>query len=174
MYTNNKKIKIKIPAAKIREITHGQGEIEQYVNELLTLIEEDIENAIENQQQFAMTELNTIFDVPYMSNKDAQRDIYYLMAQALIKAGYYPRIKYLGTKAENQRVFVYTRWNTAEDVTINKYKDTFLKQIAIKPNTYESRFIEQHLDNTTKKRYPLHNTKKNNTTKNNKRKYQIT
>ena len=125
----DKRVRVKLPAIKVREMANGNGEVENYVREILPLIEEDIENALENEETHAMTEINTIFDVPYMKNSNAQRDVYYLMCQVLIKAGYYPELIFQGKKAENQRVFVVTRWKSHKEDEANDYKTHFLKQI---------------------------------------------
>lgn len=152
------KVRIRIPAHKVKERTRGAVEIAEYVNEAIALIEEDIENAIENQQSMAITEINTSFDIPCMSNRDAQRDIYFLIGQALIKAGYFPLIEYIGEKSEDQRVFVYTRWNTEKDVEVNDYKDQFLKQITVKTKKSDpmSSYMQKIMENssTKQKRQP--------------------
>lgn len=125
------KIKIMIPAYRILEKTKGCGEIERYVNEHLALIEADIENALENEEHRSITELGTCFDVPYMNNQQAQRDVYFHTAQALVKAGYRPAMKFVGKLAQNQRVFIVVYWKTREAVQIDDYKDEFLRQITL-------------------------------------------
>ena len=125
------KIRIMIPAYRIIEKTKGCGEIEKYVNENLALIEADIENALENEETMSVTELGTTFDVPYMNNQQAQRDVYFHTAQALVKAGYLPMMKFAGKLAQVQRVFIVVRWKTREAVQIDDYKDEFLRQITI-------------------------------------------
>jgi hypothetical protein len=120
-----------IPAYRILEKTKGCGEIEKYVNEHLALIEGDIENALENEELYSITELGTCFDVPYMNNQQAQRDVYFHTAQALVKAGYRPAMKFVGKLAQNQRVFIIVRWKTREAVQIDDYKDEFLRQITL-------------------------------------------
>ncbi len=125
------KIKVMIPAYRILEKTKGCGEIEKYVNEHLALIEADIENALENEEHQSITELGTCFDVPYMNNQQAQRDVYFHTAQALVKAGYRPMMKFVGKLAQNQRVFIIVRWKTHEAAQIDDYKDEFLRQITI-------------------------------------------
>ena len=123
-----------IPAYRVREKIKGGGEIECYVNQTLKLLEGDIEDALENEKLYAVTELDTVFDIPYMKNQDAQRDVYFHIAQALIKASYIPRIMFYDKKNQSQRVFMLTTWVSKEDKEIDKYKDDFLKAISIKPN----------------------------------------
>lgn len=141
---SGKKVRVRLHANRIREKARGSGEVEKYAQEALELISEDIENALENEEKYAETEISTTFTVPYMSQKDAQRDIYYLIGQALIKSGYYPLIRFQGSRAENQRVFVYTSWETKQEEQHVKYKDEFLRQITMKPKTPEEHYKEQY------------------------------
>ena len=125
------KIKVMIPAYRILEKTKGGGEIERYVNQHLALIEADIEDALENEISFAKTELDTTFAVPYMTNQQAQRDVYYHTAQALLKSGYQPRLKFFGRRADTQKVFIVVRWANQQEQRIDTYKDEFIRQITI-------------------------------------------
>jgi hypothetical protein len=125
------KIRVVIPAYRIAEKIKGCGEIEKYVNQHIELIEADMENALENEEPFSITELDTTFNVPYMNNKQAQREVYFHTAQALVKAGYRPQLKFLGKLAQTQRVFLVLRWKAKEEKQIDDYKDEFLRQITI-------------------------------------------
>lgn len=135
------KIKVIIPAYRILEKTKGGGEIERYVNQHLSLVEADIEDALENEIPYARTELDTTFSVPYMTNQQAQRDVYYHTAQALLKAGYQPKLKFFGKRADTQRVFVMVRWANQQERRIDDYKDEFLRQITIKDNDADQALI---------------------------------
>ena len=132
------KIKVLIPAYRIIEKTKGGGEIEKYVNQHLAIIEADIENALENEENHSMTELDTTFFVPYMNNQQAQRDVYFHTAQALVKAGYHPKLKFVGKLSQVQRVFLIVRWKTKEAKQIDDYKDEFLRQITLLENDTKS------------------------------------
>lgn len=130
LYMSNR-IKVLIPAYRIVEKTKGCGEIEKYVNLQLANIEADIENALENEESNSITELDTVFEVPYMSSQQAQRDIYFHTAQALVKSGYHPKLKFVGKLSQVQRVFMIVRWHTKQERQIDDYKDEFLRQITI-------------------------------------------
>jgi hypothetical protein len=135
---SDNKLRRLIPAYRILEKTKGGGEIEKYVNQHLSLIEADIENALENEESMSITELDTTFFVPYMSNQQAQRDVYFHTAQALVKAGYHPKLKFVGKLSQIQRVFLVVRWKTREAKQIDDYKDEFLRQITIADNDTKS------------------------------------
>lgn len=125
------KARIIIPAYRIAEKTRSSREIQDYVNQHLALIEADIETALENEIDFAITELDVVFQIPYMSYRDAQREVYYHTAHALMKAGYFVRLKFLGLRADDQRVFLVTRWINHKEKQIDTYKDDFLRQITL-------------------------------------------
>jgi len=138
---SGKRVKVRIPACRVRERTSGMGFIEDYVNEIIPLVEEDIENAIENEKNYSYTEIDTLFDIPYMSNKDAQRDVYYLLAMVLIKAGYYPEYRMDGRKSETQKVYILVRWKNIKDAQNDTYKDDFLRQITKATNVKNNNVV---------------------------------
>lgn len=125
------KIKVMIPAYRVREKTQGAYEIAGYVNQMLNLIESDIEDALENEHPYAITELDTWFSVPYMNNVRAQRKVYVNLAQTLIRAKYMPKLFFMGGKAQSQRVFIYTTWLSQQEDTNEAYENEFLKSITV-------------------------------------------
>ena len=141
---SGKKVRVKLHASRIREKARGGGEIEEYAQEILDNVSEDIEDALENEEKYSKTEVGTIFDVPCMSLADAQRDVYYLACQALVKSGYHPLIKFGGNTADSQHVFIYTSWETKQDEHNSNYKDDFLRQITMKPRTDDQKYQEYY------------------------------
>lgn len=141
---SGKKVRVRLHANRIREKARGGGEIEEYAQEALDIISEDIEDALENEDKYSKTEISTFFDVPYMTPKEAQRDVYYLIGQALLKSGYHPLIEFSGKTTDTQKVFVYISWETKQDEQHSSYKDDFLKQITMKPKTQEQKYQEQY------------------------------
>ena len=134
-----RKITVNLPASVVKNRLRGDGVVEDYAEEILRLIEEDIQDAMENEKTSVITEIGTNFSVPNMSNMAAQRDIYYLVCNALIKADYSPRLLCNGVRSETQRVFILTKWRTPIDEEHEKYKDEFLSKITISVNTSKSR-----------------------------------
>lgn len=129
------RIRVKLPASLVRNRTLGSSDIEEYAQEIISLIEEDIENALERRENNCTTEIGANFDVSYMKNADAQREIYYLVMKSLIEAGYYPKIYIHGRKAERQKVFMITNWNSRKDRELVSYKDKFLRQNTVKKSS---------------------------------------
>jgi len=125
------KVRVLIPAYRIREKLRGKGEIEKAVNNLLGLVESDIEDAMENQLSFATTELDTYFEIPYMKNVDAQRKVYFYLTQSLAKANYTPRLLFTDKRAEKQRVILYTTWKMKQEEQVNDYETRFLRSITL-------------------------------------------
>ena len=125
------KIKVMIPAYHVREKTRGAYEIAGFVNQMLSLVEADIEDAIENEYPFAQTELDTDFVVPFMNNVTAQRKVYYNLAQTLVKANYTPRFLFINKKAEKQRVILYTTWKLKQEDAMDEYENQFIKSITV-------------------------------------------
>ncbi len=126
-----RRIRVNLPISVLKDKLRGDGYIEDYAEEILRDIECDIEEAIENERSSVITEVDTIFNVPNMSNSAAQRDIYYLVCVALIKAGYSPKLLCQGVKSETQRVFIMTKWKDLINLEQDKYKDEFLSKITI-------------------------------------------
>lgn len=126
-----RKICVNLSSSVVKDKLRGDGYIEDYAEEILRDIEFDIEDAIENERTSVITEISTNFNVPNMSNKIAQRDIYYLVCVALIKAGYSPKLLCQGNRSNTQRVFILTKWKDFINSEHDKYKDEFLSKITI-------------------------------------------
>jgi hypothetical protein len=121
-----------LPAYKLRKQSKGDGFIEDYVNDILGLIEDDIEQAIERKELQAKSEIPTNFDIPHMANKKAQMYIYFHTMKALKTAEYIPRLELVGGD-HKQKAYMHTKWITKDDVEQEKYMNEFLKAHSVKP-----------------------------------------
>lgn len=117
--------------------SNGDGFIEDYVNELLCVIEEDIKLAIDNKRNFSRTEVPTNFNVPSMPNWRAQKHIYFHTLRALKSAQYFPTILIQGAKSESQQVFIYVKWFSKEDEEMEMYMDKYIKMHSMDPEVLE-------------------------------------
>lgn len=117
-----------IPAYKILEQVSGSGYVEEVVNEILTTIEEDIQSIIDSPEKrnYSMTEVPTIFDVPGMTNQRAQMYVYYHVIRALKKSEFIPKVKFVGDKSHNQRVYFYVSWFSKDDVDMERYMNEYI------------------------------------------------
>jgi len=121
-----------IPAVKLRKQSKGDSFIEDYVNDILGLIEDDIILANERKELYSRTEVPTNYDVPFMSNARAQKYIYYHTLKALKSAEYIPRLQ-LDGKTHNQKAYIHIRWITKDDIDQERYMDEFLTAHSVKP-----------------------------------------
>jgi hypothetical protein len=126
-----------IPAYKIIDQVQGKGFIEDYVNDLLPVIEDDIKKVIDEAEKknFSVTELPTTFDIPGMDNRRAQLHIYFHLIRALKKSHYFPKIKIDGTNPKTQRVFMYVKWLSSDDIELEQYMNEFIKAHSMREKT---------------------------------------
>jgi hypothetical protein len=129
-----------IPAFKLRKQSKGDGFIEDYVNDNLGLIEDSIISANERKQLYAVTEIPTNYDVPFMDNARAQKHIYFHTLKALKSAEYKPSLR-LDGKDHRQRAYVIVRWVTKDDIDEEKYMDEFLTAHSVQPKTIQQSII---------------------------------
>jgi hypothetical protein len=115
------KHQIIIPAYHFKKYTQSDSIIEEYVNDALRVINEDIQNAFDNEKTSAITEISTMFDVPGLTHARAQRYVYFHILQALEQAHYIPRIE-----IQEKRVFMHITWITKEDRSAELYMDKFI------------------------------------------------
>lgn len=122
-------------ADEIRQTVRGSGFVEEQAYDILLVIEQDIERAIENKKDSAITEIATNIDIPPMKRLDAQRAVYYKILKELRDSGYTPRIEIRGTREGEQQVFIHTTWRTELDETQDQVMDNFIKQHSILDTT---------------------------------------
>lgn len=122
-----------IPAYQIIEQVSGRRYLEEYVNDILSVINDDIQDTINDpdQKTHSVTQLQTNFDVPCMDNKRAQMYIYFHILKALTKLDYKPKIKMSG-KGRDQKVFIYVRWLTKENLILEKHMNQYIQKHIIK------------------------------------------
>lgn len=129
-----------IPAYKIIEQVSGSGYIEDYVNELLPVIEDDIKNTIElpEKKNYSITEIPTVFDIPGMNNSRAQMFVYFHLLRALKKSEYFPRIHIDGKRSKEQKVYIIVKWFSEEDIELEKYMNDYIQAHSWhKPKEYQ-------------------------------------
>ncbi len=116
-----------IPAYHISRQSNGDGMIEDEVNSILRVIEDDVRAAMERRVTLAITEMPTSFSIPNMMNDRAQMHIYYHVLKALREAQYDPKIRFSGSRFENQHVYIHTRWLSKEDREMEQHMDKYIK-----------------------------------------------
>jgi hypothetical protein len=129
-----------IPAYKLRKQSKGDGFIEDYVNDNLGLIEDDIIQANERKELYSVTEIPTNYDIPYMDNARAQKHIYFHTMKALKAAEYKPRLQLEGND-HRQKAYIHIKWITKDDVDQEKYMDEFLTAHSVKPKAPDRAII---------------------------------
>lgn len=128
-----------VPAKKIRRLAHGDGQIESYVNDLIELVNDRIENAVENGNDHVFVEIQTLFDVPHIKNSDVQRNVYYWVLKSITDADYKVRIIFRGgNRAESQRVFLLVRWFKKQDKELRDHMDDYIKKHTAKSHVNAS------------------------------------
>ena len=101
-------------------------DIEDYVNDILNTIEDEIFKAAEIHQLTSIKiELPTVFTVAGISNKDAQLQIYYSLIESLEESGYETKIEF------KNRVYIHLSWKKKEDNKSKEFMDKFIKKHAI-------------------------------------------
>lgn len=119
------------PASLVRRRAKGGGVVEEYVNDILKVIEDDVEKALEAGKDVARTEIQTEFHIPPLTRVNAQRRVYYHLVKELTMSDYTPKIEIIGNKSGAQKVYIHTKWNTHDDDDERDYMDQFLKAHSI-------------------------------------------
>src|ERR1700678_1658326 len=138
---NDKNIPYIIPAYKIIEQVSGLGYIEEYINDMLLIISDDIATVINSidKKNYSVTQLQTMFDVPGMDNRRAQMYIYFHLLRALKRSKYIPTLKIIGA-SNTQKVFIYVRWFSDENIKVERYMNDFIQAHII--NQDNSKYIK--------------------------------
>ncbi len=116
------------PAKNARRIAYGDGQIEEFVNEILACANDAIHNAIDQGQTSVQFGIRTTFDIPRMKNADAQRSIYYWVMKTLEENDYKVNITFVGSTVEEQNVFLNVRWFKKQDVLLQQFMDDYIKK----------------------------------------------
>lgn len=113
-----------------KQLVHNSGErecIDEYVNEILGTVDEEIVKAKEAKLFKATAEIPTLFEVPGMTNQNSQRHVYFQLIRRLEKGGYQVKIDFRGSEATKQKVFVYVTWKTQAESKLEEYMDKYIK-----------------------------------------------
>lgn len=113
-------------ALKVKRTAQCDDTIKDYVNGLLSKVENEIQSALYQKSSYVVIEVETIFDTATLDNKSAQRLVYFYTLKTLEDAGYEANIKFIGEKAESQKVFLRVKWMTSEDERLQKYMDRYI------------------------------------------------
>jgi hypothetical protein len=105
----------------------GDDIINDHVADILAVIEDDINQAIDNRHVSSRTEIPTTFSIPTMTNAKAQMYIYFHVLNTLKKVQYYPTIAFEGKKSETQKVFINVKWHSKEDEEAEAYMNKFIQ-----------------------------------------------
>jgi len=116
-----------IPAYRFKQQSSGDGIVQDYVNDILRVIEDDMKQSLDNERTQSKTELATYFDVPGMNNNRAKMHIYFHILTALKKAGYVPRLEQIKLAPDREMVYLHVTWFTKEDTSHEDYMDKFVK-----------------------------------------------
>jgi hypothetical protein len=123
-----------IPAYHFKKEHIGDGEVNDYVNDLLGTIEDDMQQAVENELNSSKTELGTLFKVPGLSIDKARLYVYYHLIKALRNAGYTPRLERL-TKLNGELVmFIHVTWLSKKDTSREKYMTDYVNHYSMTPS----------------------------------------
>ena len=116
-----------VPASIIRRRAKGDGILEEYVYDILKVIEADVKTAMEKGKDESRTEIQTEFNIPPLPRVKAQRRVYYYLMKELTMCDYRPEIDIVGSKSGMQRVYIYVKWMTEDDEDEESYMDQFIK-----------------------------------------------
>lgn len=119
-----------VSASKIKEKACGSEYVQDYVKDIISTIEDDIQNVIESgsKKNNSCTELPTTFDIPGMSNERSQMYIYYHVIRILEKRHYFPRIHIRGRNSHEQRIFLTVEWFSEDDILMERHMNRFIKK----------------------------------------------
>jgi hypothetical protein len=116
-----------LKASALKENDIQKKTINKEIKSILSHIDERIKIAYDSGSREVVTISVPIhFNIPYMSNKDAQREIYYLIIKDLKKREFNVKIKL----NQNNTLF-YVTWNSDDDKKIIEYKNTILAEHTI-------------------------------------------
>jgi len=118
-----------IPAYRVVEQATGRGYLEDYINDILSIINDDIQTSVENdgKKNYSITEIQTQFDIPGMDNKRAQMHVYYHILRALEKSKYIPNLRIM-EKNSHQKVFIYVRWFTEDIIKAEQHMNKYIQK----------------------------------------------
>jgi len=134
-----------IRAEALRKQMRGDEDAEEYVNEILGNIEDEIHRARDRFENIAQVEVPVYFHIPYVDHVNAQRIVYFHTCKALEEAGYNPRIVLENANSPKPRSFFIVTWTSNRDIAEKKYMDDYLLSHTVKRTTVrETRKKHKH------------------------------
>ncbi len=128
-----------IRAEALRKQMRGDEDAEEYVNELLGNIEDEIHRARDRFENVAQVEIPVYFHIPYVDHISAQRIVYFHTCKALEEAGYSPRLILEDANSPKPRTFIVVTWTSNRDIAEKKYMDDYLQSHTVKRTTVKEK-----------------------------------
>lgn len=141
-----------IPAYHFKKEFIGDGEIKDYVNDILGTIEDDMQYAIENEMTRAKTELPTLFSVPGLSMDRARMHVYFHLLKALKSAGYTPQLVRSRKINGDLSVHIYVSWLSKKDTRNEKYMRDYIQHYSGGSGSSKSKDFGRDSDRNAKKK----------------------
>jgi len=139
-HNDNRKKTLITPASHLRRKAKGLGYIEELILDIMNDLESEVLEAIERRQTSADVDVPTTFDIPTMTNKQAQKRIYGTLIEALLDAEYTPKFIFMnGRRAEKQMVKLVVTWMTKSDKEEDQYIHELIQKYSVVVNVDTSR-----------------------------------
>lgn len=123
------------PANDLRRRAKGTGYIEEIIIDIIDDLDTEIDEAVERREQKAVIQVPTDFDIPTLSNKDAQMRIYGILTEILLEAEYTPLFIFKnGSRADKQRVDLQVTWKSKSDKEEEKYINELVQKHSVVSN----------------------------------------
>lgn len=126
----------------IRKKANGDGYIEDEIANILRIIQDDIDMAVEGKRTKSITPIPTNFEIPTMEPERAQKHIYYFVLESLCKCDYTVKIEIEGRTLGEQRAWIHVEWLNDGDRKAEEYMDKF-----IQAHSYVSRYTPPNMGN---------------------------
>lgn len=121
-----------VSAENLRKRSKGCGYIEEHIIDIIQDLNGEIDEAVERSEHHAEIPLPTLFDVPTMSNADAQKRIYGVLLELCLESKYIPKLLfYNSSKSESQKVKLQVRWKTKTDEEEDKYIHSLIQKYSV-------------------------------------------
>jgi hypothetical protein len=120
-------------ASELKDIVYKDIALKEYVDDILTIINDDVKQAGEEKKTMIVTELPSTFSLDVMDYQRARNHIYYHVICILKQAEYRPKLEII--KKENgeiDRVYLHLTWFSEEDVEYENHINKVLQSHIIK------------------------------------------
>ena len=116
-----------IRADILRKQMRGDEEAEEFVNDILENIEDNIHQAMDRNETIAYTEIPVYFPIPFTKLEDAQRTVYFHTIRALEHAGYTPKLMLDNIHTNKPKATMIVTWVNKTDIAEKKHMDDYLR-----------------------------------------------